>query len=183
MYLSFPQLATSGKFKHVLNPNQSSNFHMSSINKVILIGRLGGDPEVRHLENGASVAKFSLATTESYKDKSDQWQDQTEWHDIVMWRYLAERAERQLKKGKLIFVEGKLTHRKWVDKEGNNRKTTEVVASTFRLLEKRENASSGYFPGENDEVAVSNKPASTTDTSGSAQENNVVEEAADDLPF
>jgi len=163
---------------------------MSSINKVILIGRLGGDPDIRPLETGAAVAKSSVATSESYKDKSEEWQEQTEWHDIVMWRYLAERAEQQLKKGKLVYIEGKLTHRKWVDKEGNNRRNTEVVAQTFKLLEKRE--SSGYFPSTGDEIATSNnvtpsaapKPQSAPQpASAPAEQSSVVEEPADDLPF
>ena len=99
------------------------------VNKVILIGRLGRDPEVRRLENGTAVAKFSVATTEAYKDKAGEWQNQTEWHDIVLWRQLAERAERDLKKGMLVFVEGKLTHRKYQDKEGNDRYITEIAPS------------------------------------------------------
>lgn len=166
-----------------------------SINKVILIGNLGRDPEVRYLENGAAVAKFSLATTESYKDKAGEWQNQTEWHDIIMWRFLAERAEKQLKKGKQIYVEGKLTHRKWVDKEGNNRYSTEIVANTFRLLEKKE--STGYFPTPQDEIAVSNNPnlsspapsnpqpaeANSAPAPAPVQEGKVAEEPADDLPF
>ncbi|MBX2814468.1 MAG: single-stranded DNA-binding protein [Saprospiraceae bacterium] len=108
------------------------------INKVILIGNLGRDPEVRHLDNGAAVAKMSIATNESYRDKSGEWQTNTEWHDIVMWRALAERAERSLKKGSMIYVEGKLTHRKYQDKDGNDRYITEVVANTFRMLDRRE---------------------------------------------
>jgi len=169
---------------------------MASLNKVILVGNLGRDPEVRHLENGASVAKFSLATTESYKDKSDQWQQQTEWHDIVAWRYLAERAEQLFKKGSFVYVEGKLTHRKWVDKEGNNRLSTEIVAQSLRLLERREGGGSNYsgagsFPSTSDEISTSNnpnpaapKPASTpTPVAAAPQEEAVVEEPADDLPF
>ena len=112
------------------------------INKVILIGNLGRDPEVRHLESGISVAKFSVATNESYQDKSQQWQTVTEWHDVVVWRGLAERAEKQLHKGSLVYIEGKLTHRKWQDKDGNDRYNTEVVANTFRSLEKRESTQS-----------------------------------------
>ena len=104
------------------------------VNRVILIGNLGRDPEVRRLENGAVVAKFSVATNENYKDKSGEWQSQTEWHDVVVWRNLAERAESQLTKGAQVYVEGKLTHRSWQDKDGNNRRTTEVVASYFRAL-------------------------------------------------
>jgi len=164
---------------------------MASLNKVTLIGHLGRDPEMRHLENGATVAKFSIATTESYKDKSDQWQDQTEWHDIIMWRLLAERAEKQLKKGSFAYIEGKLTHRKWVDKEGNNRKSTEIVAQTFKLLDKRESSgNSNYFPSPTDEVATSNnvklapaKKEQAASASASAQQDSEVEEPADDLPF
>lgn len=104
------------------------------VNRVILIGNLGKDPEVRHLENGAKVAKFTLATHENYRDKSGEWQKQTEWHDIIVWRELAERAEAILKRGMPVYVEGKLTHRTWQDQDGNNRKTTEVVANYFRSL-------------------------------------------------
>lgn len=108
------------------------------INKVILVGNLGRDPEVRYLEGNVAVARFPLATNESYRDKSGNWQTRTEWHDIVLWRQLAERAEKSLKKGSLVFVEGKLTHRKWQDSQGQDRYTTEVVASVLRILDKRE---------------------------------------------
>ncbi|MEY4133759.1 MAG: single-stranded DNA-binding protein [Saprospiraceae bacterium] len=108
------------------------------VNKVILIGNLGKDPEIRRLESGAVVAKFSIATSESYRDKDGNWQEQTEWHDIVAWRALAERAEQSLKKGMTIYLEGKLTHRTWQDQEGKNRKTTEVVADYFRILDRKQ---------------------------------------------
>lgn len=113
------------------------------VNKVILIGNLGKDPEIRKLESGATVARFSLATNENYKDKSGEWQTQTEWHDVVLWRSLAERAENSLKKGFMIYLEGKLTTRSWEDQEGNKRKTTEVVGSYFRNLTKKEGMGSG----------------------------------------
>lgn len=108
------------------------------INKILLIGNCGKDPEFKTMDSGTAVAKFSLATNESYKDKSGEWQTQTEWHDIICWRHLAERAQSQLKKGSLVYVEGKLTHRSYDDKDGNKRYVTEVVAATFRLLEKRD---------------------------------------------
>lgn len=148
------------------------------INKVILIGNLGRDPEVRRLESGAVVAKFSIATNESYRDKNDEWQTQTEWHDIVVWRNLAERAERDLKKGKLVYIEGKLTHRKWQDKDGNDRYTTEVVANTFRLLERRESSASysSGFPTEEPTSTVSS-PADTSKTTS------LESMPEDDLPF
>ena len=149
------------------------------INKVLLIGNLGKDPEVRRLESGAAVAKFSLATNESYKDKNGEWQTQTEWHDVVVWRNLAERAERDLKKGKLVYVEGKLTHRKWQDKDGNDRYTTEVVANTFRLLEKRE--SSGSYTSSN--FPTEEPIANTTTPTPAAPANTTAAAEEDDLPF
>ena len=107
------------------------------INKVTLVGRLGADPEIRTLSNGAMVAKFSVATSENYKDKTGQWQEETQWHDVILWRQLAERAQQYLSKGSMIYLDGKLTHRKWQDKDGNPRKTTEVVGSFFRILDSK----------------------------------------------
>lgn len=106
------------------------------INKVILIGNLGRDPEIRRFENGGIVARFSLATNENYKDKNGEWQTETQWHDISCWRGLAERAERELRKGRLVYVEGKLSHRKYVDKNQIERYATEVVAEIVRTLDK-----------------------------------------------
>ena len=159
------------------------------VNRVILIGNLGKDPEVRRLENGAVVAKFSVATNENYKDRSGEWQTQTEWHDIVVWRMLAERAESTLKKGMAVYVEGKLTHRSWQDQDGNPRRTTEVVASYFRAISKREGAgsggggNSGYFPSASDEapVVANNNFSSTENTSTDASSD--ANAADDDLPF
>lgn len=164
------------------------------VNRVILIGNLGRDPEIRRLENGAVVAKFSLATNENYRDKAGEWQSQTEWHDIIMWRSLAERAEAQLKKGSQVYLEGKLTHRSWQDKDGNNRRTTEVVASYFRMVGgRREDSSAGvgtYFPSAEDEASTnpgfSNKPAAETTSStppATQTASNPVSDADDDLPF
>jgi len=116
---------------------------MAGVNKVILVGNLGKDPEVRHLEGGATVANFPLATTENYKDKNGNRQEQTEWHNIVVWRGLADVAEKYLKKGMTIYMEGKLRTRSWDDKEGNKRYTTEVVGETFTILSKKENSGSG----------------------------------------
>jgi single-strand DNA-binding protein len=106
------------------------------VNKVFLIGNMGKDPEVRHIEGGSVVANFSLATNENYKDKAGEWQKITEWHDIVAWGNLAEYAEKWLRKGSLIFVEGKLTHRKYQDKEGIERYKTEVKAVSIRQMDK-----------------------------------------------
>ena len=115
---------------------------MAGVNKVILVGNLGKDPEIRHLEGGAAVANFTLATTEVYKDKTGTRQEQTEWHNIVVWRGLAEVAEKYLKKGMTIYVEGKLKTRSWDDKEGHKRYTTEIVGDTFTILSKKEHSQS-----------------------------------------
>jgi single-strand DNA-binding protein len=120
---------------------------MAGVNKVILVGNLGKDPEVRHLEGGTAVANFTLATTEVYKDKAGNRQEQTEWHNVVVWRGLAEIAEKYLKKGMTIYVEGRLRTRSWDDKEGHKRYTTEVVGDTFTILSKKEITSS---PGTED---------------------------------
>lgn len=113
---------------------------MAGLNKVILVGNLGKDPEVRHLEGGVAVANFSLATSESFKDKSGQRVEQTEWHNIVVWRGLAEAAEKYLKKGMTIYMEGKLRTRSWDDKEGHKRYITEIVGDTFTVLNRKENS-------------------------------------------
>jgi single-strand DNA-binding protein len=153
------------------------------INKVTLIGRLGGDPEVRHLEGGAAVARFSLATNEYYKDKEGNPQETTEWHNIVVWRDLAERAEKQLKKGGMAYVEGKISYRKYTDKDGVERTITDIVASTFRSLERREGgAGDPRFPGaEPNAMQRGNGPNNT-----STEPVPVLETApngGDDLPF
>lgn len=135
------------------------------------------------MENGAMVAKFSVATNESYRDKNGEWQDQTEWHDVVVWRTLAERAEANLKKGTLVYIEGKLTHRKYQDQEGKDRKITEVVASYFRVLTRRDGSGGGsnYIPSADDEPQFGNNFSEpSTQSSGSES---FPEAADDDLPF
>ncbi len=108
---------------------------MAGINKVILVGNLGKDPEVRYLEGGTAVANFTLAASETFKDKNTgERKTSTEWHNIVVWRGLAEITEKYLKKGMQVYIEGKLRTRQWQDKEGNNRYTTEVVSYNFQLL-------------------------------------------------
>jgi single-strand DNA-binding protein len=142
------------------------------INKVILAGNLGKDPEVRHLEGGAVVANFPLATTESYKDKSGNKVEQTEWHNIVLWRAQAEYAEKYLKKGFTILVEGKLKTRTWEDKDKNKRYTTEVYGDSITIL----------IGNRRDESNANPNPTANV---GSSTDNNagtpVVE--PDDLPF
>ena len=105
-----------------------------SVNKVILVGNVGKDPEVRHLEGGTTVARFPLATNETYTDKSGKKVTQTEWHNIVLWRNLAEIAEKYVKSGQQLYIEGKLKTTSYDDKDGNKRYTTNIVAETFRFL-------------------------------------------------
>ena len=105
-----------------------------SINKVILVGHLGRDPEVRYTPNGDAVADISLATTESFRTKEGNYEDRTEWHNLVLWRAQAEFAKEWLKKGQLVYVEGRLQTRQWEDKEGQKRYKTEVVSDQITML-------------------------------------------------
>ena len=140
---------------------------MAGVNKVILIGNLGKDPEVRYLDSGVAVANFSLATTENYKNKEGERISQTEWHNIVLWRGLAVVAEKWLKKGSSVYIEGKIRHRKWEDKEGNTRYNTEILGDNMTMLGKKDDNSS-------------DAPESTVTTT----EESVPEaEKGDDLPF
>ena len=107
---------------------------MASLNKVMLIGNLGRDPEVRYTASGTAVAGFSVATTEKFKNKSGEWEERTEWHNITLWGRLAEIAGEYLAKGKTVYVEGRLQTRKWQDRDGKDRYTTEVVADKMQML-------------------------------------------------
>jgi single-strand DNA-binding protein len=115
---------------------------MSSLNKVQLIGRLGKDPEVKYTNDNVAVAKLTVATSETYKDKTGAKQEITEWHNVVCWRNLAEIAEKFLTKGKQVYIEGKLRTRNWEDKDGNKRYTTEIIADNFLMLDKKESSGS-----------------------------------------
>ncbi|TSK07786.1 MAG: single-stranded DNA-binding protein [Geobacter sp.] len=107
---------------------------MASLNRVFLIGRLGKDPEVRYTAGGTAVASFSLATTDRIKGKDGNWEDKTEWHAITVWARLAEIAGEYLSKGKEVFIEGRLQTRKWTDKDGKDRYTTEIVGERMQML-------------------------------------------------
>lgn len=111
---------------------------MAGVNKVILVGNLGRDPELKYLEGNVARVNFSLATSETYKDKTGNRIDQTEWHNIVFWRSLAESADKLLKKGTQVYLEGKLQTRQWIDKEGNKRNITEIIGETFVVLQRKE---------------------------------------------
>jgi single-strand DNA-binding protein len=118
-----------------------------TVNKVILIGNLGKDPEIRRLENGAIVASFSIATSESFTDKnSGEKKEITDWHDIVLWRGLAEIAEKFIRKGTKIYVEGKLKKRSWQDKEGNTKYNTEVIGEELTILSRLETSDKTAAP-------------------------------------
>lgn len=143
---------------------------MRGLNKVVLIGQLGKDPDVRTLENGVVVSKFSLATTESYKDKEGNRKEQTEWHNIVLWRGLAEIAQKYLHKGNLVYIEGKLQNRSW-ETDGQKKYITEIVAENMILLERKNTADRGDAP-INEEIMPSPE---------SFLSNN--ENTIDDLPF
>jgi single-strand DNA-binding protein len=118
---------------------------MAGVNKVILVGNLGRDPELKYLEGNVARVNFSLATSEMYKDKTGNRIDQTEWHNIVFWRSLAESADKLLKKGTQIYLEGKLQTRQWVDKEGNKRNITEIIGETFVVLQRKDtNSKNGH---------------------------------------
>ncbi|HMX41588.1 MAG TPA: single-stranded DNA-binding protein [Saprospiraceae bacterium] len=153
------------------------------INKVTLIGHLGADPEIRTLENGTSVGRFSLATNENYKDREGNWQTMTDWHNIVVWRDLADRAKNMLKKGSTVYVEGKISYRKYTDKDGVEKNLTDIVANTFRLLDKRE-GSGGYdsrFPSAEPPTRANASDAASM--TPSSQDTPPPPAEGDDLPF
>jgi len=150
---------------------------MSGVNKVILVGRLGKDPEVRHLESGASVANFPIATSESYKDRNTgERKEITEWHNIVLWRGLAEVAEKYLKKGDMVYIEGKLRTRSW-EKDGITRYTTEVVGDSMTMLGTKGSGDSSTQERPAEAQAINMQE---TQTAGSAD---VASDEMDDLPF
>lgn len=125
---------------------------MNGINKVMLLGNLGRDPEIKTLEGGVMVASFPLATTESYKDKnSDEKKEQTEWHNIVMWRNTAESAQKsELRKGDRVFIEGKIRTRKWEDREGQQRITMEIIAHSFTIISRKKVATESEAPASDE---------------------------------
>lgn len=140
-----------------------------SVNKVILVGNVGKDPEVKYLDNGVAVCNFSLATSETYNNKNGEKVTQTEWHNIVLWRKLAEVAETYIKKGMQIYIEGQIRTRNWEDKDGVKRYTTEIFGTTMQMLgRKSENSPESQ--------------TSNTETQPIASESSVAEET-DDLPF
>ena len=147
---------------------------MAGINKVILVGNLGRDPEIRYTQNNVAVCSFSLATSESYKDRtSGEKVTQTEWHNIILWRGLAETAEKYLRKGSSVYIDGKIRTRKWEDKQGQTRYTTEIVADTMQMLDKRDNSTA---PAQPEAAPMVTPTQNTAAPAAPTQE-------PDDLPF
>ena len=145
------------------------------INKVILIGNLGQDPEVKYMPNGGAVANVTIATSESWKDKNTgETQEKTEWHRVVFFRRLAEIVGEYLKKGSKVYIEGKLQTRKWQDQSGNDRYTTEIVANEMQMLDSR--GGGGDFKPSSDSSSGSSKQPATASAGG-------YDDFDDDIPF
>ncbi|WP_251619779.1 single-stranded DNA-binding protein [Odoribacter lunatus] len=143
------------------------------VNKAILIGNVGADPEIRYLDGGVAVARFSLATTESYKNKNGERVDQTEWHNIVLWRNLAEIAEKYVKKGMRLYIEGRIRNRSWEDQNGIKKYTTEIQGDTMQMLSPKQD-NGDYTPRNN---------APSTNASIPPQPAISEPDDSDDLPF
>jgi single-strand DNA-binding protein len=156
-----------------------------SVNKVILVGRLGRDPETRYTGGGQAVANFSVATDETYKDKAGERQKRTEWHKIVVWGKQAEIAQQYLKKGSLIFIEGRIQSREWQDKEGQKRTSFEIVASNFRMLGGRGDGGSGGGGGYSGGAGRSEEhdQSGPGDDLGGGGGNSGPEISDEDIPF
>ena len=149
-----------------------------SLNKVMLIGNVGKDPLIRHNENGGTSANFSVATTEKYKDRNGVLQEQTEWHNIVCWRGMAETVEKYVKKGSQVFIEGKLRYRDWKDQNGQERYTTEILVTTINLLGKKteNNSTTPYAQSNIQNASASSKEEQSFDNGDDDAD-------IDDLPF
>jgi single-strand DNA-binding protein len=152
-----------------------------SVNKAILVGHLGKDPEVRYMPNGEAVANVTLATSETWKDKTGEKQEKTEWHNIVFYKRLAEIVGQYLKKGSLIYVEGRITTEKWQDKEGKDRYTTKIVANEMKMLGGKSSGGSNFEvvekPAASEEFAAA--PASKKPAPAKSNFDNF----DDDIPF
>ena len=157
---------------------------MIGVNKAILIGRLGNDPELRRTTNGTSVASFSLATTERWNNKNGETQDRTEWHNIVTWGKLADLTGQYLKKGRSVYIEGKIATRSWDDNEGKRRYKTEIIANQMQFLgsssSNETNNEMQPYPNSVENSNTNTSVSESTSTSNSNYDTDIVE---DDLPF
>ena len=151
------------------------------VNKVILVGNLGQDPEVRYMQNGNAVCSLTIATSESWKDQQGQVQERTEWHRCVLYKRLAEIAGEYLKKGAKVYVEGRLQTREWQDQQGQKRYTTEVVVNELQMLDSRQSGSAGpaQSTGNHQPPAQSNQPP----TGNHGTYNEPPMDFDDDIPF
>ena len=165
---------------------------MAGVNKVILIGNLGKDPEVRYLEGGIAVANFPMATTETFRDKNGNKNEQTEWHQIVLWRKLAEVAEKFLKKGMQVYIEGKIRRRSWEDKEGNKRYTTEIFGDSLTILSRKDEPTNNFTRPNNYQNQTQTPGQQPTYNTSGAEYNSggteqvnpaILPDSPDDLPF
>jgi single-strand DNA-binding protein len=161
-----------------------------SVNKVILVGNVGKDPEVRYLEKGVAVAKFPLATSETYKGKDGEKVTATEWHNVVLWRGLAETVEKYVRKGSQLYIEGKIRTRSYDDKDGNKRYVTEIVADLMQMLGKKSDSSNeeGHDrTPSTGQKSQSNSPHSFEEPASGSQANETFDNSRssddDDLPF
>ena len=145
---------------------------MSSLNKAMLIGRLGQDPEVRYTQSNTAVANFSLATNERYKDRNGEFQERTEWHRIVAWGRTAEICQEYLKKGSLVYIEGPIQTREWEDKEGQKKYTTEIKALTMQMLDTR-----------GDQTGGGGSPSKPKNSAASVEIDDSFDDMDDDHPF
>lgn len=157
---------------------------MASVNKVILVGNLGRDPEVRYMPSGDAMANLNLATTDTWKDKGGEKQEKTEWHRVVMFGKTAEIAGEYLKKGSQVYIEGRLQTRKWTDKEGQERYTTEIVADRMQMLGSRSGGSDRMAPPDDEAssraAAPAKKPSAPAPAKGKGGN---FDDLEDDIPF
>jgi single-strand DNA-binding protein len=157
---------------------------MASVNKVILVGNLGRDPEMRYMPSGDALASFSIATTDTWKDKSGQRQERTEWHRISMFGKQAEVAGQYLKKGSSVYIEGRLQTRKWTDKEGHERQTTEVVADRMQMLGARAGGNAFEVMDEGDDMPRQSAPREQSAAGAKpAGGGSGFDDFEDDIPF
>ena len=155
---------------------------MASVNKVILIGNLGKDPDIRYMPGGDAVANITLATSETWKDKTGVKQEKTEWHRVTFYRKLAEIVGEYLKKGSSVYVEGRLETRKWTDKTGTDRYTTEIIANEMRMLGSKSGGSSSEGENKNNETS-SPKDSAVNNNNTTANHNSGFGDMDDDIPF
>lgn len=159
-----------------------------SVNKVILIGNVGKDPEIRHLESGAAVATITLATSERYKDRNGEQKELTEWHTVIAWRQLADLAQNFIRKGTQIYVEGRIRSRSWDDQNGQKRYVTEIQADTIQLLGRRADgqAPAAGAPAQSysaPSYSAPARPAQAQASTPAITAQDLTEDGTDDLPF